>query len=135
MKRIEVVAALIARDEKILATRRRGGRFDGKWEFPGGKIENGETPEEALHREITEELGIGIDIQAYITDVDYDYPDFHLNMRCYLCTPADDSKLSLNVHGACAWVTPQEASTLEFLPADDGLVAMLPDILKKSYGD
>lgn len=135
MKRIEVVAALIARDEKILATRRRGGPFDGKWEFPGGKIENGETPEEALHREITEELGIGIDIQAYITDVDYDYPDFHLNMRCYLCTPADDSELSLNVHGACAWVTPQEASTLEFLPADDGLVAMLPDILKKSYGD
>lgn len=125
MKTIHVVAAIIARDGKIFATQRKGGKFDGMWEFPGGKTEPGETPEQALHREIQEELEVDIEIDRLITTVEYDYPDFHLSMQCFLCTLASGTAPHLNVHSHGVWIAPREACDLTFLPADSGLIEIL----------
>lgn len=117
MKTIEVVAAIIKNEDTILATRRGYGEFIDRWEFPGGKIEVGETPEDALIREIEEELSINITIKHFVTTVDYDYPNFHLSMRCYLCTQSA-GQLTLNEHNDAKWLHKSELNDLDWLPAD-----------------
>ena len=117
MKTIEVVAAIIKHNNKILATRRGYGDFENMWEFPGGKMESGETQEEALIREIKEELELDIDISNYLTTVEYDYPKFHLTMHCFICTICG-GKLQLNAHNAAKWITLEELDKLPWVPAD-----------------
>jgi 8-oxo-dGTP diphosphatase len=121
MKTIEVVAAIIKYENKIMATQRGYGEFAGGWEFPGGKMEAGETPELALIREIKEELETDIEILRYVDTVEYDYPNFHLTMHCYLCTIKSD-ELVLNEHKSAKWLTKDELNSVEWLPADTGLV-------------
>jgi len=116
-KTIEVVAAVIVRDGKIFATQRGYGEFKGWWEFPGGKMEVGETPQDALHREIMEELETDIKVGDFITTVDYDYPNFHLTMHCYLCSIISGN-LTLLEHEDARWLTREELDTIQWLPAD-----------------
>jgi 8-oxo-dGTP diphosphatase len=117
MKTIEVVAAIISKDDRIFATQRGYGEWKDWWEFPGGKIEQGETPEEALKREIREELSAEISIDQFLCTVDYDYPTFHLTMHCYLCSLQKES-LRLNEHEAALWLTKDELNNVKWLPAD-----------------
>ena len=118
-KTIRVVAAVILSDDRqsVFATQRGYGEWKDWWEFPGGKIEPGETPEEALTREIREELNAEISINKFVTTVEYDYPKFHLTMHCYLCSLATDS-LHLNEHEAAKWLTKEELDSVKWLPAD-----------------
>ena len=117
MKCIEVVAAIIRRDDMVLATQRGYGEWKDWWEFPGGKIEAGETPEEALLREIHEELSTEISVDQFLCTVEWDYPKFHLTMHCYLCSLISDS-LHLNEHEAARWLAPAELASVQWLPAD-----------------
>ena len=128
MKTIEVVAAIIMKDGEVFATQRGYGEWQGWWEFPGGKIEPGETPQEALVREIREELDADISVGALLETVEWDYPTFHLTMHCYLCTLLSAS-LNLNEHQAAAWLTPQTLTTVKWLPADEGLIGRLRETL------
>lgn len=121
MKTIEVVAAVIRDGDKIFATQRGYGEFKDGWEFPGGKIEEGESPGEALVREIREELDTFIEVGELIDTVEYDYPNFHLTMHCYLCT-VKSGNLVLNEHKAAKWLTKDTLDTVEWLPADISLV-------------
>ncbi|WP_297430143.1 (deoxy)nucleoside triphosphate pyrophosphohydrolase [Clostridium sp.] len=129
MKTIEVVAAIIKHDNKILATRRGYGDFENMWEFPGGKIETGETREEALIREIKEELELDIEINDYLTTVNYDYSNFHLTMHCFICT-ISGGKLHLNAHNDAKWKTLEELSELNWVPADILVVEKLREYEK-----
>lgn len=125
MKRIEVVAAIIQDDTKhIFATQRGYGEWKGWWEFPGGKIETGETPEEALVREIHEELSANIRVDEFFCTVDYEYSDFHLTMHCYLCSLTSEV-LHLNEHEAARWITKKELDRIKWLPADLQVIEML----------
>ena len=117
MKRIGVVAAIIRKDDKIFATQRGYGDFKDWWEFPGGKIEAGETPEEALKREIREELSTEISVDQFICTVEYDYPKFHLTMHCYLCSLLTEA-LHLNEHEAARWLSKDDLDSVKWLPAD-----------------
>lgn len=117
MKAIEVVAAVIKHNNKIFITRRGYGEFIDLWEFPGGKMEPGETREEALIREIKEELELDIDVSNYLTTIDYDYEGFHLTMHCYICTICG-GQLHLNAHNDAKWVTLEEIAALPWVPAD-----------------
>ena len=117
MKQIEVVAAIIRKGDKIFATQRGYGDFKDWWEFPGGKMEAGETPEEALKREIREELSTEISVDEFLCTVKYDYPKFHLTMHCYLCSLMTDG-LHLNEHEAAKWLTHNELDSVKWLPAD-----------------
>ncbi len=117
MKTIEVVAAIISKDDRIFATQRGYGEWKDWWEFPGGKMEQGETLEEALKREIREELSAEISIDQFLCTVDYDYPTFHLTMHCYLCSLQKES-LRLNEHEAALWLTRDELNNVKWLPAD-----------------
>ena len=128
MKTIEVVAAIIIKDGEVFATQRGYGEWQGWWEFPGGKIEPGETPQEALVREIREELDADISVGALLETVEWDYPTFHLTMHCYLCTLLSAS-LNLNEHQAATWLTPQTLTTVKWLPADEGLIGRLRETL------
>lgn len=128
-KTIRVVAAIITDGERILATQRGYGAFKGMWEFPGGKIEAGEMPEQALQREIKEELQLEIAIQRFVSEVHYEYPDFILNMDCYLCNIVGGN-MSLMEHQAAVWLTPEQLTTVEWLPADVELVEQLRRIMK-----
>lgn len=121
MKRIEVVAAVMIREGKVFATQRGYGDFKDWWEFPGGKIEAGECPQEALKREIKEELDASISVGDLIETVEWDYPDFHLTMHCFACTLLSES-VSLNEHEDSAWLGPEELHTVKWLPADNRLV-------------
>ena len=131
MKTIEVVAAIIIKDEEVFATQRGYGEWQGWWEFPGGKIEPGETPQEALVREIHEELDADISVGPLLETVEWDYPTFHLTMHCYLCTLLSDF-INLNEHQAAAWLTPQTLTTVKWLPADEGLVGRLRRLINGS---
>ena len=127
MKTIEVVAAIIKDNNKIFTTRRGYGEFENMWEFPGGKIELGETKEEALTREIKEELELDIDITKYLTTVHYDYPNFHLTMHCYICN-ISGGKLQLNAHNDAKWTTLEELDKLIWVPADILVVEKLKEL-------
>ncbi len=121
MKHIEVVAAVIRKGDKIFATQRGYGEWQDWWEFPGGKMEVGETPEEALKREIREELSAEISVGELLTTVEYDYPKFHLTMHCFLCTLVGEA-LHLNEHEAARWLTKDELDSVKWLPADEKVI-------------
>jgi len=116
MKSIKVVAAIIRKDGKILATQRGYGDLKGGWEFPGGKVEPGETPQEALVREIHEELEATIEVGEFVVEAHHDYETFHLDMKCYLCT-LDDS-ITLLEHSAAKWLDAEHLRSVDWLPAD-----------------
>ena len=124
MKRIEVVAAIIRREGKVFATQRGYGEWKDWWEFPGGKMEPGETPEEALRREILEELSTEINVDELLCTVEYDYPAFHLTMHCYLCSLTTDD-LHLNEHEAARWLAMDELNSVKWLPADREVLSSL----------
>jgi len=121
---IEVVAAVIFDGTKILATKRSSGNMAGKWEFPGGKIEAGETHQQALKREIMEELGIIISIDSFLLTIEYDYPEFHLIMHCYECKILFGAPRLL-IHSSAKWVSLQELDIIDWLPADIQVVDYL----------
>ena len=125
MKTIKVVAAVICdsiKDKKqILATARGYGEFKGQWEFPGGKIEKGETPQQALVREIKEELEVNINVGELIDTIEYDYPQFHLSMDCFWCEIVSGN-LVLKEHEAARWLTKKQLNDVKWLPADVTLI-------------
>nr|MBQ6242306.1 (deoxy)nucleoside triphosphate pyrophosphohydrolase [Lachnospiraceae bacterium] len=116
-KTIRVAAAVIIDNGRIFATQRGYGPWKDYWEFPGGKIEPGETPEEALHREIREELEAGIAVGERLAAVEYDYPEFHLSMECFLAE-VTDGQLILKEHEAARWLGQEELDSVNWLPAD-----------------
>ena len=124
MKQIEVVAAIIRKEDKIFATQRGYGDFKDWWEFPGGKMEAGETPEVALKREIREELSTEISVDEFICTVEYDYPKFNLTMHCYLCSLLTEN-LHLNEHEAAKWLSINNLDSVKWLPADLEVVKIL----------
>ena len=126
MKTIRVVAAVIKDGDRIFATQRGYGEFKGGWEFPGGKIEEGETPQEALVREIREELDTVIKVRELIHTVEYDYPDFHLSMDCFLCSIVSGTPVLKEAEDA-RWLTKEELDDVDWLPADVEVV----EIIKK----
>ena len=117
MKTINVVAAVIRKGDYIFATQRGYGDYKDWWEFPGGKIELGETPEEALVREIKEELDTDIFVDQYITTVEYDYPGFHLRMECFWCS-IKSGELTLLEHESAKWLSLYDMKQVKWLPAD-----------------
>lgn len=125
MKRIEVVAAIIRREGLYLATQRGYGAFEGMWEFPGGKIEPGENPREALVREIREELDSDIRVGELFCVREFDYPDFHLVLHCYLCALPDGAEPALLEHKAAKWLDAKGLTTLQWLPADEEIIQAL----------
>ena len=124
MKYIEVVAAIIRKGDKIFATQRGYGEFKDWWEFPGGKIEQEESAEEALKREIKEELDADIYILKKLRTVEWDYPSFHLTMQCFMCSLIHDS-LHLNEHESARWLGVDELDSVQWLPADRILMPMI----------
>ena len=117
MKTIEVAAAIIKQDGKILATQRGYGDYEGYWEFPGGKLEPGETGEQAVVRELKEEMDATVAIDQFVITVEYDYPQFHLIMHCYLCHVAE-GELKLLEHHAAKWLSAAEFDDVKWLGAD-----------------
>ena len=128
MKTIEVVAAIICDGDKVFATQRGYGEFEGMWEFPGGKIEPGESHHEALKREIREELDVDIHVGERLCSVEYDYPAFHLTMHCYLCSLARGC-LTLREHKEARWLAHNELNSVQWLPADVSVVDSLQSAL------
>lgn len=126
MKEIKVVAAIIQKENKILATKRGYGEFINMWEFPGGKIESGETKEQALVREIKEELNIEINVDKFALDIEYQYPNFYLFMSCFMCSIKEGS-IELLEHNDGKWITKKELNTLNWLPADIDAVNYLKE--------
>lgn len=124
MKTVRVVAAIIIHDNRIFATQRGYGEFKNGWEFPGGKIEAGEAPEEALVREIKEELDTLIEVGELIDTVEYDYPAFHLSMDCFICRIIA-GHLVLKEHKAAKWLTREQLDSVDWLPADLGLITKI----------
>lgn len=136
MRNIEVVAALIVRDGNILATQRGYGEFKGKWEFPGGKIEENESREEALKREIMEEMHAKINVGDYLTTVEYDYPNFHLTMHVYICSLEDELEFVYHSDGVLEhenmiWLDRDDMYDVDWLPADIKVVDAYKKTLKK----
>lgn len=121
MKTIKVVAALITDGKRVFATARGYGDYKGWWEFPGGKIEAGESPDEALRREIMEELESEISVDEYIDTIEYDYPEFHLSMRCYWCSLISGS-LILKEAADAKWLDADTIDSVKWLPADITLI-------------
>ena len=129
MKKIEVVAAIIINEDTVFATQRGYGEFKDGWEFPGGKMEQGETREEALIREIKEELTVTVTVDDFIQTIEYDYPTFHLTMHCYLCSIVN-GELTLLEHEDAKWLSKDEIDSVGWLPADVELIETLKKILK-----
>ena len=127
-KTIDVVAAIIRQDDKLFATQRGYGEWKDWWEFPGGKVESGETHEDALRREIREELATEIEVGNLLTTVEYDYPQFHLTMHCYLCSIVSGQLLLLE-HEDARWLGMDELDSVRWLPADVEVVKLI----KKEY--
>ena len=126
MKTIEVVAAIIIRDGLVFATQRGYGQWQGWWEFPGGKMEKGESPQEALVREIREELNAEISVGQLLETVEWDYPDFHLTMHCFICT-LTSMDIHLKEHEDAAWLTRETLDSVKWLPADEGLIRRIKE--------
>lgn len=126
MKTIKVVAAMIIYEGRILATQRGYGDFKGGWEFPGGKVEPGEPVQAALVREIQEELDMEIEVGELFDTVEYDYPQFHLSMDCFICSVKSD-EFVLKEHEASKWLTKDTLDSVNWLPADLGLITKLKD--------
>ena len=131
MKTIEVVAAIIIHNDQIFATQRGYGEFKDGWEFPGGKMEPGETPQQALVREIREELDTEIEVGELVETVEYDYPNFHLIMHCFLCT-IRSGDLVLKEHEAAKWLAKEELYSVDWLPADVKVVEKIKDTMGKT---
>ena len=129
MKSVEVVAAIIEKEGKYFATQRGYGDFKDGWEFPGGKVEPGEQPEQAIIREIKEELESTVSIIKFLCTVEHDYPKFHLIMHCYLCQ-LEEGNLHLVEHEAARWLLPEQIDSVGWLPADIKVV----NALKKELG-
>ena len=128
MKTIRVVAAIIIKKGEVFATQRGYGDFKGGWEFPGGKIDAGETPEEALIREIKEELDTEVEVIELLDTVEYDYPNFHLSMDCFICN-IKSGDLVLKEHEAAQWLTKETLDSVNWLPADLGLIDKIREYL------
>lgn len=124
MKTVHVVAAVIRKDDKIFATQRGYGEFKDGWEFPGGKIEEGETSEQALVREIKEELDTDIKVGKMLDTIEYDYPNFHLSMECFWCEIVKGG-LELKEHEAARWLTKETLDSVDWLPADVSLIGKI----------
>ena len=124
MKTVRVVAAIIIEEGKVFATERGYGEFEGGWEFPGGKIEAGESPQDALVREIKEELDTVIKVGDLVDTVEYDYPKFHLSMDCFICSIVSGD-LILKEHHAAKWLTKDNLCSVNWLPADEGLISKI----------
>lgn len=128
MKTINVVAAVIMKEGRVFATQRGYGEFKDGWEFPGGKVEAGESPEEALRREIREELEVEVNVGDLIDTIEYDYPAFHLSMKCYACTIASGSPHLLE-HEAARWLSADQLDSVAWLPADITLIPKIAGLL------
>ena len=128
-KRIEVVAAVIRRGDRIFATQRGYGDWKDWWEFPGGKMEPGETPQAALEREIREELDAEIRVGELLKTVEWDYPAFHLTLHCYWCSPASD-ELHLLEHEAARWLSAADLASVRWLPADEQLLPLISQTIR-----
>ena len=128
MKTIKVVAAIILHEGRVFATQRGYGEFKDGWEFPGGKVEDGESLENALIREIREELDTEIEVGELLDTVEYDYPQFHLSMACFLCT-IKSGNLVLKEHEAAKWLDSHTLDSVEWLPADQGLIGKIREYL------
>ena len=129
MRTIEVVAAIIIRGGSVFTTLRGYGDWKGWWEFPGGKIEPGESPQDALVREIREELDAEISVGELLETVEWDYPDFHLTMHCFICSLLSES-LHLNEHEAATWLNLENLRSVKWLPADEILLDKIAEYLK-----
>lgn len=129
MKNIEVAAAIITHNGRVFATQRGYGEFKDGWEFPGGKMEPGETPQQALVREIQEELDTEIEVGELVETVEYDYPGFHLTMHCFLCT-IRSGDLVLKEHEAARWLTREELDDVDWLPADVAVAEKLKETMR-----
>lgn len=130
MKTIKVVAAIILHEGRVFATQRGYGAFKDGWEFPGGKIEPGETPKEALIREIKEELDVEIEVNDFLETVEYDYPEFHLSMDCFFCG-IKSGEMVLKEHEAAKWLTEDTLDSVDWLPADKGLIDGIRRYIRK----
>ena len=128
MKTIKVVAAIILSNNKVFATQRGYGDFKDGWEFPGGKVEESETLEDALVREIKEELDTEIEVIELLDTVEYDYPKFHLSMACFICR-IKSGDLVLKEHEAAKWLTKETLNSVDWLPADQGLIEKIENYL------
>ncbi|WP_034444509.1 (deoxy)nucleoside triphosphate pyrophosphohydrolase [Butyrivibrio sp. AE2032] len=126
-KIINVVAALIGDDKRVFATARGYGNYKGWWEFPGGKVEPGESPEDALVREIREELDSKISVDEYISTIEYDYPEFHLSMRCYWCSLISGDLVLKEAEDA-KWLDVETIDSVKWLPAD---ITLIDEIKKR----
>ena len=129
MKIIEVVAAIIIKDDQVFDTQRGYGEFQGWWEFPGGKMEAGESPQEALKREIREELDADVLVKELLETVEWDYPNFHLTMHCFICNLLSES-LHVNEHEAATWLNLENLRSVKWLPADEILLDKIAEYLR-----
>ena len=130
MKTVKVVAAIISKNGKIFATQRGYGDFKDGWEFPGGKVEQGESPEQAIIREIKEELGADIQVTGFLTTVEHDYPTFHLSMDCFWAELKEGSSVELLEHEAAKWLSLDSLDEVDWLPADIKVVEAIKSSLK-----
>ncbi len=131
MKKIEVAAAVIRRGNEIFATQRGYGEFKDWWEFPGGKIESGESPQQALEREIREELNAEIEVGGLIRTIEWDYPAFHLTMHCFWCSLKSEA-LHLSEHEAASWLSSENLYSVQWLPADTDILQEIGEALRSA---
>lgn len=129
MKTVHVVSGIILKDGKILSAQRGGGKYKGKWEFPGGKVETGESPKDALKRELMEEMDVEIEVKEKFISIEYSYPDFNLEMDCYICNLITED-IKLNYHTDIRWLLPEHLKSVTWLDADIEVI----EKLEETYG-